>query len=122
MATKHAPPRIRRVYDTPAPDDGTRVLVDRLWPRGVAKDRAHVDEWLKAVAPSDELRRWLHEDRSRFPDFVERYRAELSDGERTEALAHLRELRDEGPLTLVTSAKDVEHSHVPVIAEELGKD
>jgi uncharacterized protein YeaO (DUF488 family) len=117
MATEHAPPRVRRIYDDPDPDDGTRVLVDRLWPRGVAKDRAHVDEWLKAVAPSDELRRWYHKDRSRFPDFVRRYRAELSDGERAEAVTHLRELRDRGPLTLVTSATDVEHSHVPVIAE-----
>ncbi|MFW6692791.1 DUF488 domain-containing protein [Streptomyces sp. MAR4 CNX-425] len=119
MATKHAPPRIRRIYDAPDPDDGTRVLVDRIWPRGMAKDRAHLDEWLKAVAPSDELRHWLHADLDRYPDFARRYRAELAEGERAEALAHLRELYDKGPLTLLTSTKEVERSHVPVLAKEL---
>lgn len=119
MTTKHASPRIRRVYDDPEPDDGTRVLVDRLWPRGMAREKAHVDEWLKAVAPSDDLRHYLHADFDRFPDFAERYRAELSDDEHAAALARLRELYAKGPLTLLTSTKEVRRSHLTVLAEEL---
>ncbi|WP_326796896.1 DUF488 family protein [Streptomyces sp. NBC_01808] len=119
MTTKHAPPRIRRVYDAPAEDDGRRVLVDRIWPRGMTKEKAHIDEWLKAIAPSDELRHWLHADFERYPDFVKRYRKELADHERAEALAHLRALYEQGPLTLVTSTKEVQRSHLTVLAEEL---
>lgn len=119
MSTKHAPPRIRRVYDDPDPDDGTRVLVDRIWPRGIAKDKAHVDEWLKAIAPSDDLRHYLHADFDRFPDFADRYRQELSDDAHAEALTRLRELYHQGPLTLLTSTKEVKRSHLTVLAEEL---
>ncbi|WP_327369332.1 DUF488 domain-containing protein [Streptomyces sp. NBC_01217] len=114
--------RVRRVYDPQEDGDGTRVLVDRLWPRGVAKDRARIDKWLKDVTPSNELRAWYHEDRggTRYDDFVDRYRAELADPVHTAAVGELVELvRAGGPVTLVTAVKDVPHSHVPVLVDHL---
>jgi len=111
--------RVRRVYDPPDPADGQRVLVDRLWPRGLSKSAAALDEWLKAVAPSDELRRWYGHEPSKFPAFQERYQAELQAPERADALAHLRHLAGSGPLTLLTAAKDVEHSQATVLAAKL---
>ncbi|WLQ41235.1 DUF488 family protein [Streptomyces laculatispora] len=114
--------RVRRVYDPREDGDGTRVLVDRLWPRGVAKGRAAIDRWLKDLTPSSELRSWYHEDRSgtRYDDFVDRYRAELADPAHTAAVGELVALvRDGGPVTLVTAVKDVPHSHVPVLVEHL---
>ena len=113
--------RVRRVYDSPEPADGHRVLVDRLWPRGLAKSAAAVDEWLRAVAPSDELRRWYGHETAKFAEFRDRYTAELGAPERAEALAHLRELADPGPLTLLTATRDVEHSQAAVLAERLGR-
>jgi len=111
--------RVRRVYDPPDPADGQRVLVDRLWPRGLSKSAAALDEWLKAVAPSDELRRWYGHEPSKFPVFQERYQAELQAPERADALAHLRHLAGSGPLTLLTATKDVEHSQATVLAAKL---
>ena len=111
--------RVRRVYDPPDPADGQRVLVDRLWPRGLSKSAAALDEWLKAVAPSDELRRWYGHEPSKFPAFQERYQAELQAPERADALAHLRHLAGSGPLTLLTATKDVEHSQATVLAAKL---
>lgn len=114
--------RVRRVYDPREDGDGTRVLVDRLWPRGVSKDRAAIDRWLKDITPSDELRSWYHEDRSetRYDSFVDRYRAELADPAHTAAVDELvRLVRDGGPVTLVTAVKDVPHSHVPVIVDQV---
>jgi uncharacterized protein YeaO (DUF488 family) len=111
--------RVRRVYDPPDPADGHRVLVDRLWPRGLSKGAAALDEWVKAVAPSDELRRWYGHEVDKFPAFRERYAAELQAPERAEALAHLRHLADSGPLTLLTATRDVEHSQAAVLAERL---
>lgn len=111
--------RVRRVYDTPEPDDGHRVLVDRLWPRGLSKSAAAVDEWLRAVAPSDELRRWYGHEADKFAAFRERYGAELQEPERADALARLRELAGSGPLTLLTATKDVEHSQAAVLAARL---
>ena len=113
--------RVRRVYDPPDPADGHRVLVDRLWPRGLAKSAAALDEWLRAVAPSDELRRWYGHEVGKFAEFRDRYLAELGTPERAEAVAHLRELADPGPLTLLTATKDVEHSQAAVLAECLGR-
>ena len=113
--------RVRRVYDPPGPGDGHRVLVDRLWPRGLAKSAAALDEWLRAVAPSDELRRWYGHEVGKFAEFRDRYLAELGTPERAEALAHLRELADPGPLTMLTATKDVAHSQAAVLAERLGK-
>jgi uncharacterized protein YeaO (DUF488 family) len=111
--------RMRRVYDDLAPDDGTRVLVDRIWPRGLAKATARIDEWAKVVAPSTELRRWYGHDPSRFEEFRRRYQAELAEPERQGAVRHLRELARSGPLTLLTATKDIEHSQAAVLVEHL---
>jgi uncharacterized protein YeaO (DUF488 family) len=112
--------RVRRVYDTPEADDGQRVLVDRLWPRGLSKERAHLDEWCKQVAPSTELRQWYAHDPERYAEFARRYRAELDDPEHAEAFAHLRDLAAHGPLTLLTASKRSDISEATVLAELLG--
>lgn len=112
--------RIKRVHDEPSADDGRRVLVDRLWPRGVSKERAHLDEWAKDVAPSDELRRWYHADpEHRRDEFAERYGAELDSVEWRSALDDLRAQVAEQTVTLLTATKDVEHSHVPILLSHL---
>ena len=109
-------PRVKRVYDDPSPDDGLRVLVDRIWPRGLSKDRAHVDEWMKAVAPSTALRTWYAHDADRFDEFVRRYKSELEAPERAAAFARLEELANDSPVTLLTATKDVEISQAAVLA------
>jgi uncharacterized protein YeaO (DUF488 family) len=111
--------RVRRVYEEAAPSDGRRVLVDRLWPRGLAKDVAQIDEWLKAVAPSDTLRRWYGHDPAKFAEFSRRYADELAEPERAEALRHLRDLASAGTLTLLTATRDVEHSQAAELARLL---
>ncbi|MEE1844674.1 DUF488 family protein [Streptomyces sp. NPDC007076] len=114
--------RVRRVYEPKEDGDGTRVLVDRLWPRGESREKAAIDKWLKDITPSNELRDWYHQDRTatRYDAFVERYRAELADPAHTAAVGELVELvRAGGPVTLVTAVKDVPHSHVPVIVDQL---
>jgi uncharacterized protein YeaO (DUF488 family) len=105
--------RARRVYEQASPSDGRRVLVDRLWPRGVSKEKADLDEWLKAVAPSDGLRRWYGHEPAKFTEFKRRYEAELTDPERAEALAR------SGPVTLLTATRDLEHSEAAVLADLL---
>src|SRR2546423_3884886 len=110
--------RVRRVYDDRERSDGRRVLVDRLWPRGLRKDAAEVDEWLREVAPSTELRKWYGHEPARFAEFAERYRAELAEPERAEALGRLRGYAEAGPLTLLTAARDVDHAH-PVVLVDL---
>jgi uncharacterized protein YeaO (DUF488 family) len=109
--------RVRRVYDPPSPQDGVRVLVDRLWPRGLAKGRAAVDEWPKELTPTGELRAWYHAHPDRYAEFERRYRAQLAD--REEAVRHLRDLAARGPVTLLTAVKDPGHSHVPVLLAHL---
>ena len=111
--------RVRRVYAEPEADDGTRVLVDRIWPRGVSKARAALDEWCKDVAPSDELRKWYGHDPARFEEFARRYRRELEDPGRAEALAHLRALASDGPVTLLTATKQTAISEAAVLAAVL---
>jgi uncharacterized protein YeaO (DUF488 family) len=111
--------QVRRIYDTPMPDDGTRVLVDRLWPRGVSKTRAQLDDWCKQIAPSSELRTWYHHDPELFDEFTRRYTAELRDPEPAAALAHLRELAGQQPLTLLTATKDPGISEAAVLADLL---
>lgn len=108
--------RVRRVYEAPEPDDGVRVLVDRLWPRGLAKDEARVDEWPKGLTPSTELRRWYHSGEGTYGEFRERYEAELAVPEAAELLARLRELAGKGTVTLLTASKDAEHSNAQVLA------
>jgi uncharacterized protein YeaO (DUF488 family) len=111
--------RARRVYEEPLPSDGTRVLVDRLWPRGLAKAAAHIDEWAKAVAPSDELRRWYGHDPAKFAEFRRRYAGELGEPERAAALQHLRDLARSGPVTLLTATRDLDHSQAADLAQRL---
>lgn len=109
--------QIRRVYADPTPDDGYRVLVDRLWPRGLSKDRAQVDRWLKEVAPSTGLRTWFHHDRALFDEFVVRYRAEL---DQNPAADELRAIVDEHPVvTLLYGAKDEQDNQAVVLRDYL---
>ena len=111
--------RVRRVYDAPSPDDGARVLVDRIWPRGLRKDAARLDSWDKDVAPSTELRTWYGHDPAKFGEFRQRYLGELSGREQRTALGRLRALASAGPLTLLTATRDVEHSQAAVLAQLL---
>ena len=109
--------RVRRVYEEPERGDGSRVLVDRIWPRGLTKAKAALDEWCKDVAPSAELRNWYRHDRDRFEDFGRRYEAELRDPQRAEALAHLRGLaKGRRHLTLLTATTQPEISEAAVLA------
>lgn len=109
--------RIKRVYDEPAVEDGKRILVDRLWPRGLAKDKARIDEWLKEIAPSDELRKWFGHDPARWEEFRERYRGELEA--KAELVDGLRQLAVEGTVTLLFAARDEEHNNAVVLKEML---
>ncbi|MFF8939432.1 DUF488 domain-containing protein [Streptomyces paradoxus] len=111
--------RVRRVYDPADPEDGVRVLVDRLWPRGLAKDAARVDEWPKALTPSTELRRWYHAGEGSYEEFAELYEAELAAEEAAEALDGVRELLREGDVTLLTASKTPQESHATVLARLL---
>jgi uncharacterized protein YeaO (DUF488 family) len=109
--------KIKRIYDPPNGKDGARVLVDRLWPRGVRKEAAELALWLKDIAPSDELRRWFGHDPARFAEFSRRYRAELAANR--EAVDRLRDLMKDGPVTLLYAARDTEHNEARVLAEYL---
>ena len=117
--TKGVVMRLARIYDPPQPDDGLRILVDRLWPRGIRRDDPRIDRWCKHVAPSSELRRWYSHDPARYDTFVARYENELESPDAESALGELRRLIRGGPATLLTSAKDVEHGHLPVLARLL---
>jgi uncharacterized protein YeaO (DUF488 family) len=105
------------VYAEPEGSDGTMVLVDRIWPRGLTKARAALDEWCKDIAPSADLRKWYGHDHDRFEDFGRRYRAELEDPQRAAALAHLRGLAADHQLTLLTATKDPAISEAAVLAD-----
>ncbi len=109
--------RVRRIYDEPTPADGTRVLVDRIWPRGMTKARAHIDEWRKDIAPSTELRKWYHHDPARFEEFTRRYRDELNEHQRKAALRDLQALAMKSTLTLLTATTDVSISEAAVLAD-----
>jgi uncharacterized protein YeaO (DUF488 family) len=109
--------RLKRAYDEPATDDGYRVLVDRLWPRGVARDRAQLDEWARELAPSTELRRWFGHEPERFDEFRRRYEAELEE-QRTK-LEELRGRARTGTVTLVYAARDTAHNDAVVLADVL---
>jgi uncharacterized protein YeaO (DUF488 family) len=110
----------RRIYDEPLPSDGTRVLVDRVWPRGVRKEDARLDEWLRDIAPSTELRRWYGHEPDRFTEFRRRYLAELKEPRQQEAAQHLRQIAHGHDLTLLTATRDVDHSQAAVLAQWLG--
>jgi len=108
---------IKRVYDDKSKDDGYRVFVDRLWPRGVSKEDAHFDEWMKELAPSTELRKWFDHKPERFEEFRKRYKKELQ--EQKEALDKLRELAKTKKITLLFAAKDTEINNAIVIRDVL---
>jgi uncharacterized protein YeaO (DUF488 family) len=111
--------RVRRIYETPSPEDGKRILVDRLWPRGVSKQAAQLDEWAKTVAPSDQLRRWYGHDPAKFAEFKRRYASELADADHEEAWHRLVTEAARGVITLLTATKDLGRSEAAVLAERL---
>lgn len=111
--------QVARVYDHTTDQDGERILIDRLWPRGMSRSDAQIDEWCKQVAPSTTLRKWYGHDRERFSEFRHRYRSELQSGEQAEALTHLRQLAKHQTLTLLTASRDVDISAAVVLAELL---
>ena len=111
--------RVRRVYEDPAPGDGARILVDRVWPRGVSKAAAKLDEWAKDLAPSAGLRTWYGHDPARFGEFRRRYLAELDAAGPRDRLAGVRALAAERPVTLLTATRDVDISQAAVLAELL---
>ncbi len=108
--------RVARIYDEVGPDDGQRVLVDRVWPRGIRKEDPRVGMWCKDVAPSTELRQWYHHQPERFDEFASRYQAELSE---TGALKELRTLTQGGVVTLVTATRELDISQAAVLAKLL---
>ncbi len=113
------PIQIKRAYDPPAEADGYRVLVDRLWPRGLSKDKLRLDAWAKDLAPSHELRKWIHSDMSRWVEFKRRYAKELAA--QPEAVAELRQKSRGGPVTLIFATRDPEHNHAVVLKEYLDR-
>jgi uncharacterized protein YeaO (DUF488 family) len=120
MASKHEV-RVGRAYAKRVRGDGLRVLVDRIWPRGLSKEQADLDDWCKAVAPSTALRKWYSHDPARYEEFGRRYRKELEEPERHDALQHLRNLADRRNLTLLTATKHADISEAAVLAELLRK-
>lgn len=112
---------VRRIYDVLGGHRSYRILVDRLWPRGVKKEDAALDEWAKEVAPSDGLRRWYGHDVKRFPEFARRYRLELRQAATAQALRHLVELARRRRVELVTATRDLEHSGARVLAQSVSR-
>lgn len=109
---------IKRVYDKPEKSDGYRILVDRVWPRGLTKEKAAVDLWLKEIAPSTELRKWFGHDPAKWPEFRKRYKQELKENK--ESVSDLEKALKKGKVTLVYGAKDEEHNQALVIKEVFG--
>ncbi len=109
--------QVKRAYDAVEPEDGYRVLIDHVWPRGISRERARLDEWARELAPSDELRRWFDHVPERFEEFRERYRRELQA--HPELLEQLRERARTGRVTIVYAARDREHNNAVVLAELL---
>jgi uncharacterized protein YeaO (DUF488 family) len=113
--------KLKRIYEKPELTDGKRILVDRLWPRGLSKEDADVDEWLKEIAPSDTLRRWYGHKVEQWPEFRQKYRAELRKTDAVELIAELRRKARRGTITLLHAARDTEHSNAAVLKELLAK-
>lgn len=119
-ASKKSGFRVKRVYDEPSADDGMRVLVDRLWPRGLKKENARLDLWAKDVTPSGELRKWFHDAPDAHHDeFAARYTEELDGDAQQKQLEELRAHAAKQVVTLLTANKDAEHSHVQVLLQQL---
>ncbi|MHB8619593.1 MAG: DUF488 domain-containing protein [Chloroflexota bacterium] len=112
--------RVKRVYDAPAPADGTRILVDRVWPRGVGKETAGLDGWFRDLAPSPELRKWFGHDPARWDEFRRRYTAELQSPEKQARLEELRRRARQETVTLLYGARDREHNQAVALAAMLG--
>jgi uncharacterized protein YeaO (DUF488 family) len=110
---------VQRIYDPRPGDDAYRVLVDRLWPRGVTRSDAALDEWAKDIAPSTELRRWYGHEPTRFPEFARRYRKELARTEAAGHIAQIQALARTRRISLVTATRDVEHSGARVLSDVL---
>jgi uncharacterized protein YeaO (DUF488 family) len=108
---------VKRVYESKEAGDGVRILVDRLWPRGLRSAGAGIDEWMKDVAPSDELRKWFAHDPEKWPEFKRRYAGELSEPSKVALLKRIAKLAANGNVTLVYSAKDTEHNNARVLEE-----
>ena len=111
--------KLKRVYEPASPKDGFRILVERLWPRGISKDKAGLDLWLKDVAPSAELRKWFSHDPAKWKDFQKRYTAELKENE--ESVAFLKQKGKKGTVTLVYASRDEEHNGALVLKEYLAR-
>ena len=107
----------KRIYEVPSKDDGYRLLVDRLWPRGISKEDAKLDEWLKEIAPSIELRKWVDHGPDKFEEFAERYKVELTNKE--EAVSHILEMKKKKQVMLLYAAKDEIHNHAKVLKDFL---
>lgn len=110
---------IKRIYEPTSPEDGKRILIDRLWPRGKSKKEADIDEWMKQIAPSNELRKWFAHDPQKFNEFTKRYRRELEDSAFQEEISLLVQMHKEGTITLLYSAKDEEFNQAIVLKEYL---
>jgi uncharacterized protein YeaO (DUF488 family) len=119
VSSKQSGVQVRRVYDEPATGDGTRVLVDRLWPRGLPKERARLHHWCRQIAPSTTLRTWYAHDPERFAEFARRYREELQGAEQAAALRQLQELAQGRMVTLLTATKETAISQAAVLADLL---
>lgn len=109
--------QIKRVYEEPTPGDGIRILVDRVWPRGVSKEQAHLDDWRKDLAPSAALRKWFGHDPKKWNDFRARYRVELKRPDQHQAIQELARLARTNTVTLLYGAADVEHNQAVVLKE-----
>lgn len=114
--------KTKRAYDPVETDDGQRILIDRLWPRGVSKSRAHLDEWLKELAPSTELRKWFGHDPEKWEEFKNKYTEELSSPGKVKLIKDLAWRASVGNITLIYSAKDTEHNDVRVLEQLIGQD
>ncbi|MDD5655549.1 MAG: DUF488 domain-containing protein [Candidatus Omnitrophica bacterium] len=109
--------KIKRIYESPSKDDGFRVLIDRLWPRGVSKEKAKIDLWLKDIAPSDALRKWFGHREERWREFKKKYLKELEDKE--QIIKQLRTIKKKGAITLLFAAKDTERNNAVVLKDML---
>jgi uncharacterized protein YeaO (DUF488 family) len=112
--------KIKRAYEPSSKDDGFRILVDKLWPRGASKEKAHLDFWMKEIAPSDDLRKWFSHDPGKWNEFENRYKKELED--KKELIDKIKEIeKDKGKVTLIYSAKDKKHNNAVVLENILKK-
>ena len=113
--------KLKRIYEEASKNDGARILVDRVWPRGISKEKANLDEWLKEIGPSTELRKWFNHDPEKYSEFKKKYKKELKEGKQKEEVDKLKEIvkSESGPVTLLYAAKDEKHNQAQVLKELL---